>query len=144
MKSAPAFHRTMRLVYESLTVQMTLVVLLLGFTGRLAWLRVYRAGIHARRNHHDRHLGAGLPAEGVWMHDALHDPTNPNMLPAVTGAWPIYAGIRDGGSPPCSKGIGAEGIITFPSLHAGLGVDPDRRAPAGACAALDRAVTRTR
>lgn len=119
MKSWPDFHRAMRLVYISLSVQMTVVVLLLGFTGRLAWLRVYTlafmfAAIITIA------ISALVPAQGVWMHDALTT-ADPRLLPISRGAWPVYASIRDGGY-RMLMAMGAEGIVTFPSLHAGLAV----------------------
>ncbi len=119
MERWPVLHSVMRLIYLSLTVQMTAVVLLLCFTGRLAWLRVYTLAF----------MFAALitiavsvftPAEGVWLHDGFTS-VNPNLLPVSHTSWPVFLGLRDG-SMRALMAVGAEGIITFPSLHAALAV----------------------
>ena len=118
MREWPDVHLFMRLIYMSLSVQITAVVLVLGFTGRLAWLRVYTlAFIFAALS--CIVISALVPAEGVWMFEGLKhsDP----LLPVSNGAWPVYAALRDG-SLRLLMARGAEGIITFPSLHAGLAV----------------------
>jgi len=102
----------------SLSVQITAAVLVLGFTGRLAWLRVYTlAFIFAALG--CVAISALVPSEGVWLFEGLKhsDP----LLPVSNGAWPVYAARRDG-SFRLLMARGAEGIITFPSLHAGLTV----------------------
>lgn len=116
MQHWPTFHTVMQFVYVSLSVQMAVVVLVLGFTGRLAWLRVYMLAFVLAAL-----LCIGIsmlvPAEGAWMFGHHH--ADPSMLPISHGAWPVYAGLRDG-SYRLLMAVGAEGIITFPSLHAGL------------------------
>ena len=119
MQRWPDFHLSMRVIYMSLSLQMTAIVLLLGFTGRLAWLRVYTlAFIFAALV--TIALSALLPAEGVWLHDGLHS-TDPAVLPVSSSSWPVFLGLRDG-SYRLLRAVGAEGIITFPSLHAALAV----------------------
>jgi membrane-associated phospholipid phosphatase len=106
------------MIYMSLSVQITAIVLVLGFSGRLAWLRVYTlAFIFAALG--CIAISALMPSEGVWMFEGLKhgDP----LLPVSSGAWPVYAALRDG-SLRLLMARGAEGIITFPSLHAGLAV----------------------
>ncbi len=118
MREWPDFHVAMRVIYMSLSAQITAIVLVLGFTGRLAWLRVYTlAFIFAALA--CIAISALVPSEGVWLFDGLKsaDP----LLPVSHGAWPVYAGLRDG-SYRLLMAHGAEGIITFPSLHAGLAV----------------------
>ena len=103
-------------MYLSLTVQMAAVVLLLGFTGRLPWLRVYMlAFVFATLT--TIALSTVLPAEGVWLHYGLKG----GALPVSHTSWPVFLGLRDG-SYRLIVAIGAEGIITFPSLHAALAV----------------------
>jgi membrane-associated phospholipid phosphatase len=108
----------MRVIYLSLTVQMTAVVLLLGLTGRLPWLRVYMlAFIFAAVL--TIALSALLPAEGVWLHYGLK--ADPAAMPVSHTSWPVFLGLRDG-SYRLLMAVGSEGIITFPSLHAALAV----------------------
>ncbi len=119
MQSWPGLHQAMRAIYLSLTLQMTAVVLLLGFTGRLAWLRVYTlAFILAALV--TIAISAVLPAEGVWLHYGLHS-ADPRIVPASSSSWPVFLGLRDGSFRQLMA-VGAEGIITFPSLHAALAV----------------------
>lgn len=119
MQRWPGFHLFMRVIYVSLTLQMTAVVLLLGFTGRLAWLRVYTlAFIFAALV--TIAISALLPAEGVWLHYGLHS-ADPAIVPVSSSSWPAFLGLRDGSFRQVMA-VGAEGIITFPSLHAALAV----------------------
>ena len=99
--------------------QMAAVVLLLGFTGRLAWLRVYMlAFVFAALV--TIGLSALAPAEGVWLHDGIRN-ADPALLPVSHTSWPVFLGLRDG-SVRALMAMGSEGIITFPSLHAALAV----------------------
>ena len=118
MQRWPELFEFMRVIYLSLTVQMTAVVLLLGLTGRLAWLRVYMlAFIFAAVL--TIALSALLPAEGVWLYYGLK--ANPAAMPVSHTSWPVFLGLRDG-SYRLVMAVGSEGIITFPSLHAALAV----------------------
>jgi len=118
MNRWPGFLIFMRVIYLSLTVQMTAVVLLLGLTGRLPWLRVYMlAFIFAAVL--TISLSALLPAEGVWLHYGLK--ADPAAMPVSHTSWPVFLGLRDG-SYRLLMAVGSEGIITFPSLHAALAV----------------------
>jgi membrane-associated phospholipid phosphatase len=119
MERWPAFHTGMRVIYLSLTLQMTATVLLLGFTGRLAWLRVYTlAFIFAALV--TIAISALLPAEGVWLHYGLKE-ADSAIMPVSSSSWPAFLGLRDGTFRQLMA-IGSEGIITFPSLHAALAV----------------------
>lgn len=119
MERWPELHSAMRAIYLSLTVQMAAVALLLGFTGRLAWLRVYMlAFIFAALI--TIAVSVWAPAEGVWLHDGIKI-ADPALLPASHTSWPVFLGLRDG-SYRALMAVGAEGIITFPSLHAALAV----------------------
>jgi hypothetical protein len=115
----PALHHGLRIIYLSLSVQMTAVVLLLGFTGRLSWLRVYMlAFLFAAFT--TIAMSALLPAQGAWLHHGIMA-ANPEMLPVSSPSWPVFDGLRDG-SIRTLMAVGAQGIITFPSLHAALAV----------------------
>jgi membrane-associated phospholipid phosphatase len=118
MNRWPGFFLFMRAMYLSLTLQMTAVVLLLAFTGRLAWLRVYMlAFIFAALL--TIALSALLPAEGAWLHYGLK--ADQSVMPSSYTSWPVFHGLRDG-SYRLVMAVGSEGIITFPSLHAALAV----------------------
>ena len=118
MQRWPGFFEFMRMMYLSASVQMTAVVLLLGFTGRLPWLRVYLlAFIFAALV--TIAVSMLLPAEGVWLHYGLKG--DAAGMPVSHTSWPVFAGLRDG-SLRLVMAVGAEGIITFPSLHAALAV----------------------
>ena len=118
MNRWPELFVFMRVIYLSLTVQMTAVVLLLGLTGRLSWLRVYMLAFIFTAVL-TIVLSALLPAEGVWLHYGLK--ANPAAMPVSHTSWPVFLGLRDG-SYRLLMAVGSEGIITFPSLHAALAV----------------------
>src|SRR5215468_7690318 len=118
MNRWPGFFLFMRVIYLSLTLQMTAVVLLLAFTGRLAWLRVYMlAFIFVTLL--TIALSALVPAEGVWLHYGLK--AGQSVMPSSHTSWPVFLGLRDG-SYRLVMAVGSEGVITFPSLHAALAV----------------------
>lgn len=111
----PNIFKLMHLAYLSLSLQMIAAVLVLGFTGRLFWLRVYMLSfIFAALI--TIAISTVVPAEGAWLHYGI---TSSKVLPLSHTSWPVFFGIRDG-SFRHLVGVGAEGIITFPSLHAAL------------------------
>jgi len=65
-------------------------------------------------------VSAVLPAQGVWLHYGLHADADA-IVPVSATSWPVFLGIRDG-SLLTLMAAGSEGIITFPSLHAALGL----------------------
>jgi hypothetical protein len=120
MNSAPAIHAVLRPIYLSLTLQMTTVVLCLAFSGRLVWLRVYTlAFVFAALV--SIAVSVVLPAAGAWPYFGLTAADSPHILPVVSTSWPVFDGLRDG-TFRALGGVDSEGIITFPSLHAGLAV----------------------
>jgi len=62
-----------------------------------------------------------LPAAGVWPFYGLTAADSPHVLPTVSTSWPAFYGLRDD-NVRALVAAGAEGIITFPSLHAALAV----------------------
>ncbi|MGA8079081.1 MAG: phosphatase PAP2 family protein [Xanthobacteraceae bacterium] len=111
----PNIFKLMHLAYLSLSLQMIAAVLVLGFTGRLFWLRVYMLSfIFAALI--TIAISPVVPAEGAWLHYGI---TGSDVLPLSHTSWPVFFGIRDGSFRQL-VGVGAEGIITFPSLHAAL------------------------
>src|SRR5262245_22989205 len=120
MNAWPALFDALRPIYLSLTFQMTAAVLCLAFTGRFVWLRVYTLSfIFAALI--TIATSAVLPAAGVWPFYGLTAADSPHVLPTVSTSWPAFYGLRDG-NVRALVAAGAEGIITFPSLHAALAV----------------------
>jgi hypothetical protein len=120
MNNHPTLYSLLRPIYLSLTLQMTMAVLCLAFTGRLVWLRIYMlAFLFAALI--TIALSVVLPAAGVWPHFGLTPAESPHLMPAVNTSWPVFYGLRDG-SLRALVAVGSEGIITFPSLHAALAV----------------------
>jgi hypothetical protein len=118
MGCRPRFFELMHITYLSLIPQIIAVVLLLGFTGRLAWLRAYMlAFILAALV--TIAISVFLPAKGAWLYYGITDATG--RLPISHTSWPVFFGLRDG-SFRLLTGDSGEGIITFPSLHAALAV----------------------
>ena len=109
----------LRLAYGSLLPQMAIAVLCLAFTGRTVWLRtivlafIFTTIVTIA-------ISAALPAAGVWLHYGLTE-ADATTIPVVRTVWPVFTGQRDG-SVRDLVGLGAEGVITFPSLHAALAV----------------------
>jgi len=114
MNASPLIHAVLRPIYLSLTLQMAIAVLCLAFGGLLLRLRIYLLSfilttliIIA--------ISALLPAAGAWPYYA---PTTANSSEVVvSSSWPVFYGLRDG-SFRTLMALGAEGIISFPSLHA--------------------------
>jgi hypothetical protein len=120
MNDAPVLYAMLRPIYSSLTLQMTLAVLCLAYTGRLLWLRAYTLAFMLAALITIAISGV-LPAAGVWLHYGLTEADSPRVLPVVSTVWPVFTGLRDG-SMRALVAVGAEGVITFPSLHAALAV----------------------
>ncbi len=66
-------------------------------------------------------LSAIYPAAGPWLFLAIQPESANGFLPASSNSWPVFLGLRDG-TLHTVYGLNSEGIITFPSLHAALGV----------------------
>jgi PAP2 superfamily len=118
MVSWPRLFELMHVTYSSLVPQIIAAVLLLGFTGRLAWLRAYMlAFIFAALV--TIAISTFLPAKGAWLYYGITDAAG--TLPLSHTSWSVFFGLRDG-SFRLLMGDGGQGIITFPSLHAALAV----------------------
>jgi membrane-associated phospholipid phosphatase len=107
----------LRLVYVSLMPQTLVVILALSLAGRFAALRIFvLAFVFAALV--TIAISAFWPAQGVWL---LHGMTASDglSLPVSATSWPVFLGLRDGTFRLLMAG-GAEGIITFPSLHSAL------------------------
>jgi hypothetical protein len=119
LNGKPLIFAGLRLIYSSLLPQMVIAVLCLAYTGRLTWLRVFMlAFIIATLI--TIAISAMLPAAGVWLHYGLTE-RDSVVVPVVRTVWPVFTGLRDG-SFRALVAAGAEGVITFPSLHGALAV----------------------
>lgn len=119
LRHHPVLFKVMHLIYLSLSLQMVAAVLILGFTGRLLWLRTYMLAFIIAAVITIA-VSALLPAEGVWLYYGIKGDLA--SLPLSHTSWPAhFSGLRDG-SFRLLTGAGSEGIITFPSLHAALAV----------------------
>jgi PAP2 superfamily len=115
----PGFFSLMHVVYPTLPLQMAAAVLLLGFTGRQSWLRIFMlAFIFAALI--TIAISAFLPAQGAWLYYGIKD--DAYAMPLGHTSWrAVFFGLRDG-SFRLLAAVDTEGIITFPSLHAALAV----------------------
>jgi hypothetical protein len=109
----------LHLVYLSLMPQTLVVVLALAMAGRFAELRIFVLAFLAAALATIA-LSAFWPAEGVWLLHGLKADSGV-QLPASATSWPVFLGLRDG-TFRMLVATGAEGIITFPSLHSALAV----------------------
>jgi hypothetical protein len=121
MNAHPFPHSLFALAYMSFTVQATTTVLALAFSNRLPELRrfmlafIFSAVVCIA-------ISGAVPSAGIWGFYELSAADHPAIVPAVHGQYlPFFSGLRDG-SVRALTGLTSEGIITFPSFHAALGV----------------------
>lgn len=121
MNAAPLLHRVLAVAYTSFAVQTTAVVLLLAAAGHALRLRAFMLSFVVTTL---LTIGVStlMPAQGVWGHLHLSAVDSPSIVP-VTRDLPlaVFFGLRDGTFRQLVA-EGAEGIISFPSLHAALGL----------------------
>jgi membrane-associated phospholipid phosphatase len=107
----------LRQIYMSLMPQTLVIVLALSLAGRFDGLRVFvLAFVFAALA--TIAISAVWPAQGVWLLHGLKG-SDGVPLPISASSWPVFLGLRDG-SFRLLMATGAEGIITFPSLHTAL------------------------
>lgn len=116
----PRLGFAMTLAYRSLMGQMMLVIILLGFCGRLTRLRQFVVALCLSGT--VTVLISGLtPAMANFVHLKLTGADFAHLQPAAAFAHVAdLTGLRDGSLRAISLD-GLEGIITFPSFHATLG-----------------------
>lgn len=95
-------------------------VLVLGIAGQLARLNTFIAAFVATTLVTIA-VSAVYPAAGPWLFLHIQPESANGFMPSSSGSWPVFLGLRDG-SLHAIFGLNSEGIITFPSLHAALGV----------------------
>ena len=121
MNAAPTLHIITKIAYGSFAVQTTAIVIALGMTRRVIHMRLFVLALVATTIATIT-VSAFIPAQGVWgaWHLSLSDA--PAIVP-TTRDLPlgVFFGLRDG-SYRLLVGDQAEGIISFPSLHAALGL----------------------
>jgi hypothetical protein len=120
MNAAPFLHMITKIAYSSFAVQTTMVVMALGFARRPLHMRLFILALCATTLV-TIGISTVLPAQGVWgaWHLSLND--SPTIVPITRDLpLPVFFGLRDGTYRQLVVDS-AEGIISFPSLHAALG-----------------------
>ncbi|MBR0841387.1 phosphatase PAP2 family protein [Bradyrhizobium liaoningense] len=121
MNAAPLLHRILAAAYASFAVQATAVVVVLAAAGHALRLRIFMLSFVLTTL---LTIGVStlMPAQGVWGHLHLSAIDSPAIVPITRDLpLPVFFGLRDG-SFRHLVAEGAEGIISFPSLHAALGL----------------------
>jgi len=116
----PNLRLVLLLAYSSFAVQTVTTVFALGVAGRLASLKTFIAAFISTTLVTIA-ISAVLPAVGPWVFLDLHSDMANGFLPTSSTSWPVFLGLRDG-TFHTINGMNSEGIITFPSLHAALGM----------------------
>jgi hypothetical protein len=121
MNAAPRLHLLFAIAYQSFAVQTTAVVVLLAAVGYALRLRIFMLSF-VLTTLVTIGVSTLMPAQGEWgyLHLSLAD--SPAVVP-VTRDLPlaVFFGLRDGTFRHLVA-EGAEGVISFPSLHAALGL----------------------
>ena len=119
LKAHPETAFGLRIIYSTLMLQVLMVVLVLALTGRIAELRAFVISFMVMTLAVIA-LSTPWPAQGPWV---VHHLVGKDGLvpPASAGAWPLMAGLRDG-TVRTLMAAGADGVITFPSLHTALAI----------------------
>jgi len=121
MNANADLHPIFRAIYLSLMPQTVIVVLALGWIGKLAELRVFMLAF-VLATLATIAIAAVVPAQGVWGHYGLQQTDYANIRPATREMHlAVFNGLRHGTFRELLA-TGAEGIITFPSLHSALAV----------------------
>ena len=109
------------IAYLSLSIQMVAIVLILGMTGRVLAVREFVMAVMIGGLATVLISGA-LPAMAMFVHLGLDGSDFPHLRPAAAFVHvEAVNGLRDGTLKIIALGR-LEGIITFPSFHAALGV----------------------
>jgi membrane-associated phospholipid phosphatase len=116
----PNLRLVLMLAYSSFAVQTVTTVFALGVAGHFARLTTFIVAFMATTLITIA-VSAVLPAVGPWVFLDLHAAMANGFLPTSSTSWPVFLGLRDG-TFHTINGMNSEGIITFPSLHAALGI----------------------
>lgn len=121
MNQHPALHPIFREAYMSFTPQASIAVLVLAFSGRLAWLRIFLLSFIVAALLCIT-ISAFIPALGAWGYLGITPADHPDINPAAQGTTVDIVMMLRNGTLREFVAMGAEGIVTFPSLHAALAV----------------------
>jgi hypothetical protein len=116
----PGLQHVLLFAYSSFTLQTLTTVLVLGMAGQLARLSTF-IGAFVTTTLVIIAASAVWPAAGPWLFHDIQAAGANGFLPLSSTSWPVFFGLRDG-TLHTVYGLSSEGIITFPSLHAALGV----------------------
>lgn len=121
MNAVPLLHAILAGAYASFAVQTTAIVIVLAIAGQSLRLRVFVLSFMLLTLVTIA-VSTVMPAQGVWGHLHLTALDSPAIVPITRDLpLPVFFGLRDG-SFRHLVAEGAEGIISFPSLHAALGL----------------------
>ena len=119
MNAHPELHPLFALAYMSIKIQTVAVFLALALTGRAIRLRVFMLAFMAATLI-TIVISMLMPAQGVWGELHLAATDYPAIAPVTQHSHlSIFHGLRDGSHRELLA-EGADGIVTFPSLHAAL------------------------
>jgi membrane-associated phospholipid phosphatase len=121
VNARPLVGLLLTIAYQSIMLQMLILVLLLGLLGRIRDLQVLVAGFVITGL--VIVLWSGLmPAMAMFVHLGLTSADYPNLAPAAASVHVgAMLGLRDGTLRDLVP-LTFEGIITFPSYHSALGI----------------------
>lgn len=121
MNAHPSLHAVFALAYASFVPQTILVLVALTMTGRSHRIRQFLLTFIVTALMTIA-ISAWLPAEGAWAHYAITPADHPAINPVTREHHrAIFHGLRSE-SFRLLTGVNSEGIITFPSLHAAVGL----------------------
>lgn len=116
----PVLQLVLHFAYASFALQSVTTIMALGIAGQLDRLAGFVAAFIATTLVTIA-VSAVYPSVGPWVFLDIQPAAANGFLPTSATSWPIFLGLRDG-TVHSITGLNAEGIITFPSLHAALGV----------------------
>jgi membrane-associated phospholipid phosphatase len=115
------FHSVLAIAYTSFMPQAAIVIVALSLSGHLLRLRLYILSFILAALFTIA-VSAVMPAQGVWGHLQLSLANSPSISPVTRELHlAVFHGLRDGSFRDLVA-HGAEGIITFPSLHTAAGL----------------------
>lgn len=121
MNAAPLLHGIMAAAYASFTLQTTAIVIVLAAAGHALRLRIFMLSF-ILMTLITIAISTLMPAQGVWGHLHLSALDSPAIVPVTRELHlAVFFGLRDGAFRHLVA-EGAQGIISFPSLHAASGL----------------------
>ena len=121
MNATPLLHTILAAAYGSFAVQTTAIVVTLAIAGHALRLRIFILSFMLTTLL-TLAISTVMPAQGVWGYLHLSELDSPVIVPITRDLpLPVFFGLREG-TLRHLVAEGAEGIISFPSLHAALGL----------------------